>query len=367
MRTFVKKNPVMCIAISVALISMFFVPPDREYLSYFDFKTLTCLFCTLAVVCALKNIYFFRIISSKIITVFTTVRSAILALVYITFIASMLIANDMALITFLPLGYYVITSTDNHRYLAFTFIMQNIAANLGGMLTPFGNPQNLYLYNYFNIPTGEFVSIMLVPFLIAVTMITICCLFVKNEPLSIRRTFDAHLNMSRTVIYLILFVVSIIIVFGVIPYIAGLLIIVISLIFLDKSALKTVDYPLLVTFCAFFVFSGNVSRINILHVLLDSLVNRHTLLIGAISCQFLSNVPSGILLSHFTDNYSSLLVAVNIGGTGTLIASLASLITFREYLKNDPQNIKTYLKKFSLYNFGFLITLLVIMGFLIGF
>ncbi|MBQ9757910.1 MAG: citrate transporter [Clostridia bacterium] len=367
MLTFVKKNPVMCIAISVALISMFFVPPDKEYLSYFDFKTLSCLFCTLAVVCAFKNIYLFRIISSKIITVFTTVRSAVLALVYITFIASMLIANDMALITFLPLGYYVITSTDNHRYLAFTFIMQNIAANLGGMLTPFGNPQNLYLYNYFNIPTGEFVSIMLVPFLIAVAMITLCCMFVKNEPLSIRRTFDAHLNVKRTVIYCVLFAVSIIIVFGIIPYLAGLLIIVFSLLFLDKSAIKMVDYPLLVTFCAFFVFSGNISRINVLHTLLDAVVNKHTLLVGALSCQFLSNVPSGILLSHFTDNYSALLVAVNIGGTGTLIASLASLITFREYLKNDPQNIRAYLKKFTLYNFGFLIFLLLIMGLIIGF
>ena len=188
MPIFVKKNPVMCIALLAAFLSMLAVPPDAQYLTYFDLKTLTCLFCTLAVVCAYKNIYFFRIISSKIISVFKTTRSAIIALVYITFIASMLIANDMALITFLPLGYYVITSTDNKKHLAFTFIMQNIAANLGGMLTPFGNPQNLYLYNYYSIPNGEFVEIMLIPFLIAVGMITLCCLFVKNEPLTIHRS-----------------------------------------------------------------------------------------------------------------------------------------------------------------------------------
>jgi len=367
MTAFIKKNPVMCIAILAASISMIFVPPDIKYLTYFDLKTLTCLFCTLAVVCAFKNIYFFRIISSKIITVFTTTRSAIIALVYITFIASMLIANDMALITFLPLGYYVITSTDNHRYLAFTFIMQNIAANLGGMLTPFGNPQNLYLYNYFSIPNGEFLRIMLVPFLISVSLITICCLFVKNEPLAIHRSYDASLNTSRTVIYCILFAISIIIVFGVIPYWLGLILIVFSLIFLDKSALKEVDYPLLVTFCAFFVFSGNIARIPALHTLLDSIVDNHTLLLGALSCQFISNVPSGILLSHFTDNYPQLLVAVNIGGTGTLISSLASLITFREYLKCDPKNIGTYLKKFTAYNFGFLIILLLVMGIITGF
>ncbi|MBR5155598.1 MAG: citrate transporter [Clostridia bacterium] len=365
--TFIKKNPVMCIAICVALISTISVPPDIKYLEYFDLKTLTCLFSTLAVVCALKNIYFFRIISSKIISIFKTTRSAVIALVYITFIGSMLIANDMALITFLPLGYYVITSTNNHKFLAFTFIMQNIAANLGGMLTPFGNPQNLYMYNYFNIPSGEFVSIMLLPFLISITLITLCCMFIKNEPLVIQRSYEAVLDIKRTILYSILFAISIIIVFGVIPYWLGLLVITLALIFLDRDALKSVDYPLLITFCAFFIFSGNVARIPMVINLVGDLVNSHPLIFGTISCQFISNVPSAILLSHFTENYPPLLVAVNIGGTGTLIASLASLITFREYLKSDPENIGIYLKKFTLYNFAFLIILLITMGLIIGF
>ncbi len=365
--TFAKKNPVLTIALFAALISAIAVPPDGQYLGYFDFKTLTCLFTTLAVVCALKNIYFFRIISSKIVEIFKTTRSAIIALVYITFIGSMLIANDMALITFLPLGYYVITSTDNHKHLAFTFIMQNIAANLGGMLTPFGNPQNLYMYNYFNIPNGEFVKIMLLPFLISVALMTICCMFVKCEPLVIGRSYEATLDTGRTAVYLALFAVSIIIVFGIIPYWLGLIIIVASLIFLDRDALKSVDYPLLFTFCAFFVFAGNVARIPAVINLVGGLVNKHPLLFGTLSCQVISNVPSAILLSHFTDNYQQLLVAVNIGGTGTLIASLASLITFRHYLKNDSDNIKIYLKKFTLYNFGFLAILLIIMGLVIGF
>ncbi len=365
--TFAKKNPVLCIALLAAIVSAVFVPPDSEYFNYFDFKTLTCLFCTLAVVCALKNIYFFRIISSKIVAVFKTTRSAIVALVYITFIGSMLIANDMALITFLPLGYYVITSTDNHKHLAFTFIMQNIAANLGGMLTPFGNPQNLYMYNYFKIPNGEFMEIMLLPFLISVTLITICCMFVKNEPLVIGRSYTATLDTKLTAVYLALFVVSIIIVFGIIPYWLGLIVILASLLYLDRDALKSVDYPLLFTFCAFFIFSGNVARIPAIINFVGSLVNKHPLLFGTLSCQAISNVPSAILLSHFTDKYPQLLVAVNIGGTGTLIASLASLITFRHYLKNDPQGIGAYLKKFTLYNFGFLIILLVVMGLIMGF
>ena len=365
--SFIRKNPVMCIAALVAFISALFVPPDSEYLGYFDFKTLTCLFCTLAVVCAFKNINFFRIIAAKIVVLFTTTRSAIIALVYITFIGSMLIANDMALITFLPLGYYVITSTNNRKYLAFTFIMQNIAANLGGMLTPFGNPQNLYLYTYFNISNSEFVRIMLLPFLISVTLITVCCMFVKNDKLVIREDFDDRLDIKKALLYMVLFILSIIIVFRIIPYQLGLIVIPFVLFAADRNALKEVDYPLLMTFCAFFIFSGNVARISAVQSFVGALIEKHTMLFGVISCQFMSNVPSAILLSHFTDHYQQLLVAVNIGGTGTLIASLASLITFREYTKSEPGKTKSYIKKFSVYNFGILAVLILTMGIIIGF
>ena len=168
---FVKKNVVMVVAMVAALITCFIIPPDRAYLDYFDVKTLTCLFCVLAVVCALKNIHFFYTLARKIVLVFKNARLSILALVYITFIGSMLIANDMALLTFLPLGLFVLSSTGKGNYMAFTFIMQNIAANLGGMLTPFGNPQNLYLYTKFAIPNGEFMLIMAPPFVLSVVLI----------------------------------------------------------------------------------------------------------------------------------------------------------------------------------------------------
>ena len=172
---FCKKNVVLVIALIAALITTIIVPVDKNYLGYFDFKTLTCLFCVLAVVCALKNINFFYMLAAEIVKLFKNARFAILALVYITFIGSMLIANDMALLTFLPLGYIVLTSSGKEKYMAFTFIMQNIAANLGGMLTPFGNPQNLYLYTKFQIPNGEFMAIMAPPFILSVVLITICC------------------------------------------------------------------------------------------------------------------------------------------------------------------------------------------------
>ncbi len=358
---FAKKNTVMLVAFIAALITCFFVPIDKEYVEYFDFKTLTCLFCVLAVVCALRNIRFFYTLAKKIVKCFKNTRMSILALVYITFIGSMLIANDMALLTFLPLGYFVLTTTHKEKYMAFTFIMQNIAANLGGMLTPFGNPQNLYLYSKFNIPNLEFIEIMAPPFVLSVLMITICCIvFVKNEPLIIEDE-GKKLPIKRTILYLCLFVLAIAIVFRGIPYWIGLVIIPTVLLFADAKALKKVDYPLLLTFVFFFVFSGNMARIDAVHKFFSVLLDKNTLVFSVLSCQFISNVPSAVLLSQFTDNYSDLLVGVNIGGVGTLISSLASLITFREYTKHNPNQTFNYIKQFSAFNFGFLIILTVFM------
>ena len=355
-KNFCKKNVVMLVAMVAAILTAFIIPPDGEYKGYFDFKTLTCLFCVLAVVCALKNINFFYMLARKIVRLFKNARMAILALVYITFIGSMLIANDMALLTFLPLGYFVLTTTGKEKYMAFTCIMQNIAANLGGMLTPFGNPQNLYLYTRFNIPAGEFMHIMAPPFAISIIIITICCLFIKPEPLEIS---DEKVVLSpwRTAVYLLLFTLSIAIVFRGISYILGLIIIVCTLVIIDRKALKSVDYPLLLTFVFFFVFSGNMARIGVVKEFFSMLLEKSTLIFSILSCQVISNVPSAILLSQFTENYRELLLGVNIGGAGTLIASLASLITFREYVKNNPGKTGMYIAWFSVFNFGFVIIL----------
>ena len=358
--SFLRKNVVMGVALLAAVVTMFFVPPDAQYLGYFDLKTLTCLFCVLAVVCALKNIQFFYILAQQIVRCFKNARMSVLALVYITFIGSMLIANDMALLTFLPLGYLVLSSTGKQKYMAFTFIMQNIAANLGGMLTPFGNPQNLYLYTKFEIPTLEFVQIMLLPFAIAVLLITLCCLiFVKPEPLEVQAKRPS-LPIGRTVLYLLLFALSIAIVFRGIPYGIGLVVIPAVLIFVDRKALKMVDYPLLLTFVFFFVFSGNMARIDVVRQLFSWLLGKSTLLMSVLSCQVISNVPTAILLAQFTDNYRELLLGVNIGGVGTLISSLASLITFREYTSHNPGKTGYYIRYFSLFNFAFLLILTLI-------
>ena len=361
----IRKNVVLCIAALAALVTSCIVPPDAAYLEYFDFKTLTCLFCVLAVVCALKNVKFFTILARKIVDCTGNLRIATLALVYITFIGSMLIANDMALLTFLPLGYFVLSATGKEKHMAFVFIMQNIAANLGGMLTPFGNPQNLYLYSYFNIPTGEFMQIMLLPFLAAIALITLCCLFMPREPLAITEECPYRLQKKPTALYLVLFVLSIVIVFRVIPYVIGLIVIPLALLFTDRKALRMVDYPLLLTFVCFFIFAGNMSRIPAVSDLFSALLEKNTLMVSALSCQVISNVPSAILLSKFTADYPALLLGVNIGGAGTLIASLASLITFREYTSHNPQKAGRYLLLFSLFNFGFLIVLTLFSSFLV--
>ncbi len=360
---FVKRNVALSAAIILAIATSFIIKPDKQYIGYFDFKTLTCLFCVLAVVCALKNVNFFYMLAQKIVSKFKNIQRCVLALVYITFIGSMLIANDMALLTFLPLGFFVLDTSGMRKHMIFTFIMQNIAANLGGMLTPFGNPQNLYLYTKFNIPTVEFVKIMLLPFCVSVILITIFCIvFVKPEKITINDE-KRSIDKKKTGLYLLLFALSVAIVFKGIPYIIGLLIIVPVLFFVDKKALKNVDYGLLLTFCAFFVFSGNMARIEPVRNFVAGLLSKNTLVVSTLSCQFISNVPSAILLSQFTENYPQLLVGVNIGGVGTLISSLASLITLREFTLYNPDKVKKYVGIFSAFNFFFLAVLLVIMYF----
>lgn len=360
---FIKKNTVFVIATVAAIISCILVPPDEKYLGYYDLKTLTSLLCMLAVIEGLKNISFFGILAQKIIRLFKTTRSAITAHVFITYFASMLIANDMALITFLPLGYFVLTATKKQKFMAYTFILQTIAANLGGMITPFGNPQNLYLYNRFSIPNGEFFSIMWFPTALSVLLLIVCCAFIKNEKFDEAEYSDKKLDVKRAVVFFTLFAYAIIIVFRVVPFWTGLFMLPIIFLF-DRKAVFQVDYVLLLTFCMFFTFAGNLVRLPAVNEFFGTLLSKNTLLTGVLSCQAISNVPSAILLSGFTTDYAHLLVAVNIGGCGTLISSLASLISFKHFCEYQPENVKKYLITAHALNFSFLIILTVCCSFI---
>lgn len=356
---FIKNETVLSVAIILAIITCFFVPIDKEYLSYFDYNTLICLFCMLAVVAGLKSTNIFELISRKMIGLFHNRRAVIYSLVFGTFFFDMIIANDMSLITFLPLTYIVLHSTKNDKYLAFTFIMQTIAANMGGMITPYGNPQNLYLYSYYNIPTSEFFSILLIQTITVAVLLWICCSFINNEPLKLRKNSRIIINKDKMYIYIALFVLVILTIFRIIPYMITFIIVILTILITDRKRFKQVDYALIATFFVFFVFSGNIARISAIKEFISDIVVKNTLIAGIISCQFISNVPTAIFLSKFTTNYHDLLISVNIGSLGIIISSLASLITLKEFLKHQPKNFWKYLGMFTLFNTMFLLILLM--------
>ena len=357
---FVKKEIVLSIAIIATIITMFFVPVDKGYMGYFDYKTLVSLFCMLAVVAGLKNTNVFELISKNLIGLFHTRRAVIYALIFGTFFFDMIVANDMSLITFLPLTYIVLHSTNNDKYLSITFILQTIAANMGGMITPYGNPQNLYLYSYYNIPTAEFFGVLLIQSVAIAVLLFIAGLFIKNEELVLRNNEKIVVNKSKLTIYAILFVFVILSIFRIVPHLVTLGIVILAVLLVDRERFKEVDYALLATFCVFFIFSGNIARIPAIKEFIASIVTKNTLIAGIVSCQFISNVPTAIFLSKFTENYRELLVSVNIGSLGIIISSLASLITLKEFLKHQPQNFKKYMGMFTLINTAFLIVMLII-------
>ena len=238
--------------------------------------------------------------------------------------------------------------------------MQTVAANMGGMITPHGNPQNLYLYSFFNIPTREFISILLPQAITVALMLGVSGMFIKNEKLTLRRKSKIIVDKKTLNIYVVVFVIVILSLFRVIPNLVTLLIVIITILLMDRKRFRQVDYALLATFCVFFVFSGNIARIEVIREFIASIVTKNTLVAGIVSCQFISNVPTAIFLSKFTNNYTDLLIAVNIGSLGIIISSLASLITLKEFLKHQPDKFWKYLGMFTFFNTMFLSVLLLL-------
>ena len=360
LRAWFRANAMPVIAVLAAAVTALFVPPDREYLGYYDLRTLACLLSVLAVVGGFRRLGLFSVLAERLLRRFHTARSVVTALVLLTLLASLLLTNDTALLTFLPLSALTLRAAGEERYLGWTFLLQNLAANLGGMLTPFGNPQNLYLYSHFAIPTGEFLGIMLPPFLLSVALILLCCLRVDPEPIAVAdraETVDARRAAALTVLFLL----AVAMVLRLLPWQIGLPVILLALALLDRKALAGVDWGLLLTFAAFFTFSGNLARMEPARRLFAALLSHGTMLVSALVSQVISNVPAAILLSQFTADYRGLLLGVNIGGAGTLVASLASLITFREYTKRVPGGGGRFLALFSAVSFAFLAVLLLAM------
>lgn len=381
---FVRTHAVLVVSAVAALATVPFVPPDAVYLGYFDLKTLACLFSILALVGALRNVGAFEAVARRAVARFSTCRSAVAALVAATLVVSMVATNDMALIMLLPLSAATLLKAGWERALPFAFIMQNLAANLGGMILPFGNPQNLYLFERFAIPPADFLATMALPFAVSVLLIAVCCaVFVKPLPARIPSvpveadnastpavSAQSSHRRARAALYAALLALVIASVFRLVPYPVALVAVIAALALLDRLALRATDFGLLLTFACFFVFAGNMARIPAVEAVLSQAMQQSALLVSAGASQIISNVPAAVLLSHFATDYHALLVGVNIGGAGTLVASLASLITLNHFrivrasFPGRPElarhTSRTFLAQFTLYNGVFLVILLVV-------
>ena len=330
---FFKTNFIFAVVLVMAIVSMFFVPPDAKYAGYFEWSTIATIFLILLVVAGFININFFETVARWIVKKFKNTRSIVMCMIFLTYVSAIFNANDMSLLTLLPLSYIVLKYTNNLRYCAFTFIMQNIASNLGGMLVPIGNPQNLYIYAFYNISFFEFLKIMILPTLVAFVLIVAVCMFVKKDPIQFEDNYDKKINKKILYILLALFAVVLLSIFRVVPWWIALIVVTIGMIFVDRKAFLGVDYTIPLIFFLFFIFSGNISRIPTITNFLTKIVDKYTYFTAYFSCQVISNVPTAILLSKFANNYPALLISVNVASLGIIFSSLSGIIALKEYIK----------------------------------
>lgn len=362
--TFIKKEAVLCAAGLLAVISAFIVPPSVAYLKYIDYRVLALLFGLMLVVAGFQSIGFFRYLGDRLLAKASCTRHLCLLLVFLCFFSSMLITNDVALLTFVPFAVMLFAMAGEAKLLIPVVVLQTIAANLGSMLTPIGNPQNLYLYSTYAFSPVDFVLHMLPLSALSAGLLLLCSILLPNRPLAAPAGQNSSPAVKipaagKLIAYTLLFLVCLLCVFRLISWPVMLGILVCAVFFLDKKLFRSVDYFLLLTFVCFFLFIGNMQRIPAISDLLRSLITGRELLLGALFSQCISNVPAAILLSGFTDQALPLLYGVNVGGLGTLIASLASVISYRLYSGSRNARKGAYLKVFTLYNVLFLVVLYI--------
>ena len=361
--SFIKNETVLSIAAILAVISSFFVRPDIEYLNYIDFRTLALLFCLMAVMAGLQKSGVFNMLAEKMLKRVRGIKSLTFILVMLCFFFSMFITNDVALITFVPFTFTVLNMLDEaekNRLIIPVIAMQTIAANLGSMLTPIGNPQNLYLHGISGLGVGEFIALML-PYTVISFLILAVWIMVRQGKGSVKINFTEGATIrdkKKIVVYLAAFVVCLLTVARVIDYKMTLLLVIALVSIADYRIFAKVDYTLLLTFAAFFVFIGNMGRIPVFENYIKSVVDGRECITAVLSSQLISNVPAALLLSGFTDNFRQLIVGVNLGGLGTLIASMASLISFKMLGRENKSFRGRYFIYFTVSNVLFLAVLL---------
>lgn len=363
--TFFKQETVLCIACILAVISAFFVPPDAQYLEYIDFRTLGLLFCLMAVMAGLQEIGVFRKLAQGMLSNVRSMRQLVPILILLCFFSSMLMTNDVALITFVPFTFIVLDLAGTgakKTHMIPIVVMQTIAANLGSMFTPIGNPQNLYLYGVSGMPLGQFLLLML-PYTAVSGILLMAWSFwyTRKENSEFKVNFSGQsdpVSRKKLTVYLLLFLLSLLTVARVIRWEITLVILLALVLVTDRKVLRRVDYSLLVTFVGFFVFIGNMGRIPVFRDFLEGMIAGHEVVTAVVSSQVISNVPAALLLSGFTEEYASLIVGTNLGGLGTLIASMASLISFKLIGKEQTGIKGKYLLWFTAANLVFLAVLM---------
>ena len=350
-KNFIAKETVLCVAAGCAILTMFVIPPDKEYLHYIDFRVLCLLLCLMAVVAGLKTIGLFHWLTCQLLQRLRSGRALGVTLVLLPFFSSMFVTNDVALIIFIPFTLMLLDQLGCKQQIIPVTVFQTIAANLGSMATPVGNPQNLYLYAFYNMSISDFFSVTVPLAGVSLVALSVASIPILPHKLPEQAIEKAGIRSTNTLlIYLALFVLCLLSVFRIVPYLLTTAITVTTLLLVDRKLLKEIDYMLLLTFVCFFTVSENLGRVDAIRIFLQQLLQSNTLLTAVATSQVISNVPAAVILSGFTDQWRQMLSGVNIGGLGTPIASLASLITIKFYMRWPGAKIMHFLGYFMVVN-----------------
>ncbi len=373
---------VFSIALILAIISAFIIKPDKEYISYIDYRTIALLFCLMTIMQGFISTGVFKLLAKKLLFHVSTFRQLYIVLVVLCFVCSMWITNDVTLITFVPFTVLVLKMAHLEREMIPVIVLQTVAANLGSMCTPVGNPQNIYLYSVSGMSVMDFIKVMGSLSIISLIMILLVCLLHKNYEVDVNLSGSSNLPdggrllSGENIILLILFALSLLTVARILPYQCLFIIIIcvciiLNIVFHEKLLFLSIDYNLLLTFIAFFVFIGNMGRIDIVRTIINAILSGREVIVSFLCSQVISNVPTAILLSGFTTEYKALMIGVNIGGLGTVIASLASLISYKFYAQEikkekeqdnyvDCENsIGKYMLHFTIVNVSMAVVLII--------
>ena len=358
LKSLFKGEPVLCISALCALASMLLTPPSAIYAGYIDFRVLILLFGLMAVVAGFQDCGLFELLAQRMLSGRHRMRTITLMLVLLPFFTSMLVTNDVALLTFVPFAILVLGMVGRNDQILWVVVLQALAANLGSMATPVGNPQNLYLYNTYGLTAGDFFGVILPLAAVSLAALMVCSLVGKDQILEVQFPEQAKLRRpGRLAVLCVLFVLCLLCVFRVIHEWLLLAVVLVTLLVMGRDLLRRVDYGLLLTFVCFFVFSGNLGQSEALREVLTRALAWNTALVSGLVSQVISNVPAAVLLSGFTQDWRGLLVGTDVGGLGTPVASLASLIALRLYMKAPGANMGRYLRVFTVANIAGLVIL----------